>query len=613
MIGAAGNTLRLYHNTVNLEGTVASDGLNTYCFQRGYNDTTSLETDIDIKNNIFTNQRSGGTGKHYVLHNQFTQTGWDTSACDYNVLNSSSPATIGAWLGTDYNFTGWQAASAGDSSSYSGETVTFVNSPAGNLHLNMGTTPTVLESHGTTIAGLDFDYDNDVRPGPAGSINGGATAPDLGADEFDGVPTGAATFPLTVIVANGWNMVSIPGLLPTNQNVTTWWPGKDPSAGVFKFQGGYQTVTVATPGVGYWMKNVGAQTYNTGDEWPAGINFVAHDPIPGALGWNMFGGYEQTVPTAGLTTTPPGLITGNVFKYANGYLIATQLDPGYGYWIKLTGAGSINIPSALAGPTKVVAGTSTEGFGKIIITDNTQNSYTLYASKGKADLTQFDLPPYPPQGMFDVRYSSQRFAENLSTQQTIEMTGVQYPVKVKADGVGIILSDETGKEIARLKTGEEITLNTSVSKLMVSENVIPAVYALEQNYPNPFNPSTTIQFSIPEDVQNVKLIIYSALGEKVAELVNTGLQAGIYKYRWNASDIASGLYIYQIVTEKFVSDKEDDAAQIVRLVRWYIVRWFSWCKERLQDRSIILDKQHIRNKIKKFKLFSTKSNLKVLF
>ncbi len=61
----------------------------------------------------------------------------------------------------------------------------------------------------------------------------------------------------------------------------------------------------------------------------------------------------------------------------------------------------------------MVAGPSTEDFGKITITDNAQKSYTLYAAKGEADLTQFDLPPYPPQGMFDVRYSSQRYAEKL--------------------------------------------------------------------------------------------------------------------------------------------------------------------------------------------------------
>ncbi len=161
----------------------------------------------------------------------------------------------------------------------------------------------------------------------------------------------------------------------------------------------------------------------------------------------------------------------------------------------------------------------------------------------------------PPQGMFDVRYSSQRFAEKLSTAQAIEMTGVQYPVKIKAEGTGIILTDEKGKEIARLKTGEEVSVNTA-GKLYVTENVVPLEFSLAQNYPNPFNPSTSIEFSLPENAANVKLSIYNALGQKVAELVNTSLAAGKYSYQWNAANAATGVYIYELRTEKFASIKK---------------------------------------------------------
>ena len=56
-----------------------------------------------------------------------------------------------------------------------------------NLHLNTGLTATPLESGGASV-GLTSDVDGDLRPGPTGSVNGGATAPDIGADEFDGVP-----------------------------------------------------------------------------------------------------------------------------------------------------------------------------------------------------------------------------------------------------------------------------------------------------------------------------------------------------------------------------------------------------------------------------------------
>jgi hypothetical protein len=95
-----------------------------------------------------------------------------------------------------------------------------------------------------------------------------------------------------------------------------------------------------------------------------------------------------------------------------------------------------------------------------------------------------------------------------------------------------------------------------MQKLMVSGELLPTVYSLEQNYPNPFNPSTVIEFSLPEDVSNVKLSIYNALGEKVAELVNSSLTAGKYQYQWNAQNVATGMYIYELRTDNFVSIKK---------------------------------------------------------
>jgi hypothetical protein len=85
---------------------------------------------------------------------------------------------------------------------------------------------------------------------------------------------------------------------------------------------------------------------------------------------------------------------------------------------------------------------------------------------------------------------------------------------------------------------------------------IPEEYNLYQCYPNPFNPSTVIEFSLPENVGNVKLTIYSILGEKVSELVNTSLTAGEYRYQWNANNVKTGMYIYELRTDKFVSVKK---------------------------------------------------------
>ncbi|MBU0475615.1 MAG: T9SS type A sorting domain-containing protein [Bacteroidetes bacterium] len=75
-------------------------------------------------------------------------------------------------------------------------------------------------------------------------------------------------------------------------------------------------------------------------------------------------------------------------------------------------------------------------------------------------------------------------------------------------------------------------------------------YKLEQNYPNPFNPTTTIKYSIPNsaksETSNVKLIVYDILGSEVATLVNEKKSAGNYEVKFNASNLASGIYIYRI-------------------------------------------------------------------
>ncbi|MDP2365146.1 MAG: T9SS type A sorting domain-containing protein, partial [Ignavibacteria bacterium] len=113
-----------------------------------------------------------------------------------------------------------------------------------------------------------------------------------------------------------------------------------------------------------------------------------------------------------------------------------------------------------------------------------------------------------------------------------------------------------GKYLYRLK---QIDFDGSFSYSNVLEILIetlPKEFSLSDNYPNPFNPNTIIQFALPEDLNNVTLTIYNALGQRVAVLVNSKMEAGKYSYLWNASDVATGLYIYELRTDKFVSVKK---------------------------------------------------------
>lgn len=80
---------------------------------------------------------------------------------------------------------------------------------------------------------------------------------------------------------------------------------------------------------------------------------------------------------------------------------------------------------------------------------------------------------------------------------------------------------------------------------------MPSSFELKQNYPNPFNPTTTIQFSLAT-AQNVTLEVYNMLGQKVATLVqNQPMTAGIHTQSFDASALASGMYIYKLYTPEF--------------------------------------------------------------
>jgi hypothetical protein len=376
------------------------------------------------------------------------------------------------------------------------------------------------------------------------------SSPDIGAYQYTGTDS---TFSLLLYIIDGRNLLSVPGINPSGMGVTDWWPNLTGS--VFKLipGSGYIEVTTTTPTVGYWIKHAGMATY-----YYPNLEIVTHTPISGAIGWNLIGGYENSVPATNVTTNPPGLWSGPIYKYTGGYQPANMIEPGYGYWIRLTGAGQIIIPETITKGKEPIEWFP-EDWGRIVMTDAVGSKFTLFAVKGLVNLDDYELPPVPPAGMFDIRYGSGRIAEDInSSVKTIELNGVTYPVTVRVENMDIRVMDETGKGVnVNLKSGEEVVISDgTIRKLKVSGELLPTVYSLEQNYPNPFNPSTVIEFSLPEDVSNVKLSIYNALGEKVAELVNSSLTAGKYQYQWNAQNVATGMYIYELRAENFTAVKK---------------------------------------------------------
>lgn len=83
----------------------------------------------------------------------------------------------------------------------------------------------------------------------------------------------------------------------------------------------------------------------------------------------------------------------------------------------------------------------------------------------------------------------------------------------------------------------------------------PDEYLLKQNYPNPFNPSTTISYSLPQN-GNVEIKLYDVLGNEIATVLNSVKEAGNYDVKFDASSLASGMYIYTIRVNDYTATKK---------------------------------------------------------
>lgn len=139
-----------------------------------------------------------------------------------------------------------------------------------------------------------------------------------------------------------------------------------------------------------------------------------------------------------------------------------------------------------------------------------------------------------------------------------------FTYNINANGIG-------NREVQlKVRVSNNFNGSYGLAKILAENNVLNKIapktlsykgievvkdYALNQNFPNPFNPSTTIKYQIPK-AGLVTLKIYDILGNVVATLVNETKDQGSYNVTFDTSRLASGVYIYQIKSNEYISSKK---------------------------------------------------------
>ncbi len=135
-------------------------------------------------------------------------------------------------------------------------------------------------------------------------------------------------------------------------------------------------------------------------------------------------------------------------------------------------------------------------------------------------------------------------------------TGLSYDYTMGDDSFRLKLVISAGSETAEdeiyvQKTSCQWCKNEEDAPAMTEETLPPARFELLPNYPNPFNPSTQIRFALPE-AADVSLVVYDMMGREVTQLIDGPVEAGYHEVSWEATNLPSGVYMYQLASGGYV-------------------------------------------------------------
>jgi hypothetical protein len=265
-----------------------------------------------------------------------------------------------------------------------------------------------------------------------------------------------------------------------------------------------------------------------------------------AKGWYIVS-LPLTVADSSVSTLFP-TATGAFAFGRNGYVQATTMKPGQGYWL------NISAPSVA-----VISGTPVTRFS-----GHFQSGWHLIGSL--PDTVDFSNPQDTPDGAVSLPiygWNAGYFPTTTIAQSFgYWMRVVQDCDLVVAKGSATI-AGKTGKAFTNEAFDQQFGAAPPPPPFALAAKPTeapPTRSSLSSNYPNPFNPETMIRYTLSQNGR-ARIAIYNNLGQRIRVLSDQEQQAGVYEVRWDGRDdqgrlVGSGVYFYQITINGFAETKK---------------------------------------------------------
>ena len=365
-------------------------------------------------------------------------------------------------------------------------------------------------------------------------------------------------------INRGWNFVSLP-VDPSDPRSSSVFPNSN--SGAIRFtQNQYSVQDSVRAGIGYFVKYSDILD-NTVSGVPVMLIHEVLTPFRIRLfeGWNTVGALSVPTTVAGMTfgpfqSNPIPRLTGEVYRYltSRGYEQTSRIEPGYGYWIKVSGTGWYRleptepIRKGIAGeePTKPY-----QMLNNLTIADNDQHGNSqLWFGYGNVDNKRYEMPPVPGEGLFDVRFDNNGFVSGTSArngEHVVALSGVTYPVVLSVENVDatyIVTDAATGAYIGEFTAGQAgaVRVNSSLTKSVKLTRVPTSSLNLGAAYPNPVSDRMTFDIAVPGE-RHVSVALYNSLGEKVADLFD-GTVTDHESVDFSVKGLSAGVYMYKMMT-----------------------------------------------------------------